>query len=112
ELPHRPELAAVPGRMNASRVRKLARVVDVMGVIDAVEILRRIQPIDWAPGDCREGGRALRRLLQRRLERFVLPALFAAFGNRFHTNGSIPSAIVVIGCFTARGGSPSSQRGR
>jgi hypothetical protein len=34
KLPHRPQLAAVAARMNASRIRKLARVAEVALIVD------------------------------------------------------------------------------
>ena len=63
ELPHRPELAAVAGRVNAARVGKLARVADVAAVVDALQILGGVEALDGPAGDRRERLRPLGRLL-------------------------------------------------
>src|SRR5437762_5452168 len=59
ELPHRPELAAVAGGVNAARVRKLAGVRDVARVVDRLDVLSRVEALDRAAGDRRELRRAL-----------------------------------------------------
>src|SRR5688500_8543551 len=59
-VPHRPELAAVASRVDAARVRKLARVADVAVVIDALSIFGGVEPLDPAPGNGREGALSLR----------------------------------------------------
>ena len=91
ELAHRPELAAVAGRMDAAGVGEHAGIVDVAVVVDPLDVLSRIEPLDRPAGDRGEARGALGRLLQRRLERLVLPPRLAAFGNGFHTQNIIPA---------------------
>jgi hypothetical protein len=55
KLPHRPKLAAVPRRMNSTRVRESARVREVALVVQRRDILRRVELIDRPP---RDGGEA------------------------------------------------------
>ena len=54
ELPHRPELAAVAGRVNAARVGKRAGVADVARVVDRGEVVGRVEAFDRPAGDRRE----------------------------------------------------------
>ena len=54
ELPHRPQLAAVAGRMDAARVGELARVVELAGVVESLEIIGGVEAIDDAAGNGRE----------------------------------------------------------
>jgi len=79
------------------RVYGNARVVDVAVVVDRLDVLGRIQAFDRPPGDRGEARRALGRLRKRRLERFVLPAFFAPFRDRFHTTSIIPVEDPAIG---------------
>ena len=68
ELPHRPQLAAVARGMDAPRVGEAPRVVEVARVVGAGHVLRRVEPLDWPPGDrgvlpgagCRRRGPARR----------------------------------------------------
>ena len=46
KLPHRPQLAAVAGRMDAARVGELAGVVEVARVVEALEVVRRVEAVD------------------------------------------------------------------
>ncbi len=80
KLSHRPQLAAVAGGVNAANVRELARVADLSVVVDPLHILRRIQPLDRPPGNCRERSGALGRLLERRFEHLAFPALLGRSG--------------------------------
>src|SRR4051794_23531293 len=79
--------------MDAARVGKRARVVDIALVVDAVDVLSCIQPVDRAAGDRGERRRAFGRFLQRGLERLLLPPRFTRFGNGFHTNSIIPAGL-------------------
>src|SRR5205814_6548666 len=79
--------------VNAARVRKFPGVRDVARVVDRLDVLSRVEALDRAAGDRRELRRALGRFLQRRLERFVFPPLFAALRNRFHLHGIIPARL-------------------
>ena len=46
ELAHRPELAAVAGGMDAARVGELAGIVELPRVVEACEVVGRVQAID------------------------------------------------------------------
>ena len=46
ELPHRPQLAAVAGGVNAARIRELPRVGEIPSVVDRLDALRRVEPLD------------------------------------------------------------------
>ena len=54
KLPHRPQLAAVAGGVDAARVRKLAGIAQVARVVHVRDALGGVQAIDRAPGDRRE----------------------------------------------------------
>ena len=87
ELPHRPQLAAVAGRMDAADVGKFARIVELALVVEPGEVVGRVEARDGAAGDGRERHVALGRALQRRLEHFTLPPLPLRFGGHaFHTS--------------------------
>ena len=70
-----------------------------------LEVLGGVQALDRPAGDRREGCGALGRLLERRLERVVLPALLPGFRNRFHTND-------IIGAYPIRRLSPTTRSRR
>ena len=74
EHPHRPQPAAVAGRMDAPRERRLARQTDArLGVV--AERPRAVQPIDREVADRREPGLAFGRPAERRIETLALPGL-------------------------------------
>src|SRR5262245_27467898 len=54
ELAHRPELPAIACRVNASRIRRLARVPNFAEVIDVGNAVGRVQPLHWRERDSRE----------------------------------------------------------
>src|SRR5262245_49994738 len=64
KLPHRPELAAVAGLMNPTRVRESARFRDVASGIDTGEILSRVETLNRTARDGREGRRPFAALFQ------------------------------------------------
>ncbi len=86
ELPHRPQLSAIPAGMNAARVGRLTRQRQVQRLR---QVGGRVQPLDWRSGHRREprlavlieidsagaADRTLGRFLKRWLKRFPLPAL-------------------------------------
>jgi hypothetical protein len=74
ELAHRPQLAAIAGGMDAARVGELAGVVEVARVVDARDVLRRVEPLDWPARHRGERAGALGRLLQRGPAGLTLPA--------------------------------------
>ena len=79
KLPHRPQLAAVAGRMDAAGVGEVAGMVEFAGVVEAGQVVRGVEAIDRAARDGRERDIALGRLLERRPEHVALPALLVRF---------------------------------
>src|SRR5262249_45011966 len=61
--------------MDAARVGKLPRIIEVAGVVEVADALGRIKPIDRPAGQRGEGGAALRALLECRLQDFPLPSI-------------------------------------
>ena len=45
KLPHRPQLAAIAGRMDATRVRERTGVPDVASVVDSREVVTRVETL-------------------------------------------------------------------
>ena len=76
KLPHRPELAAIAGGMDAPRIRKRTRVGDVACVIEALDVVARIEPLDRSAGNSRERSSALDRCRRRRVRGGRLHASF------------------------------------
>src|SRR5687768_17133003 len=72
--------------MNAARVGKLTRIVQIPPVVEAWKIVSGVKPVD---GPARDRGKrrvAFRGLLERRLEHLALPARLVRLGSRtFHT---------------------------
>ncbi len=68
ELPHRPQLAAIAGGMDAAGVGKLPGIIEVARVGHAFDILGGVEPLDGAARYRGERGGALGRLLQRGLQ--------------------------------------------
>ena len=78
KLPHRPELAAIAGGVDAARVGKLAGRAG----IDAGDVVGGVERLDRPAGDRRERLRALGRGLLRRLHGFIISTSAASSRER------------------------------
>ena len=76
KLPHRPELAAIAGRMNAAFVWKLARKADV----DPVRIGFGVEPLDRLEANALERLFAFRSFFKNGCKCLLFPALFFGIG--------------------------------
>jgi hypothetical protein len=70
--------------MDAAHVRKLAGVTDLAVVVDAGDVLSRIEALDRPARNGRERAFSLRRFPERGLERLPLPACLATVDNGLH----------------------------
>jgi hypothetical protein len=75
--------------MDAAHIRELAGMPEVARVVEVGHVLRRIQPLDRAAGNRREGQAPLLVLLQNGLECLSLPALLVSLDGGGFRHGAI-----------------------
>src|SRR5258707_2202164 len=104
KLTHRPELAAIAGRVYPSRIRELTGERDVKIKIDVGHIRGAIEPVDFFERNGFEIRFTLALMLQRRLQGLFFPAFFGlvfrrGFFGLLHRPGSFMKggAVAVYG---------------